>query len=264
MFRELREKSRAAGTGRVPPGRTVPHRPRRPRHGPAGRAAGRSDRTRPVMVLDSALRPIARARWPEEVARPNRGFGGAGSPTRPPVPTAGAGGRRRRGSSGGDPHRRRHALSSSWRCSPPGSVARRPRHPAMGARRGSSPWRCCGNRGAYEVESRLKGDVLQDLFTGSYHDEEEAAGACSGAWVTPCHRRLPGRPGGGPPPPPATGRGGRPGGGRDAGPPVAAVLGAQRGVRPEGPRRGGGVAPWRSGFLLLLPAAVTTRRATSR
>jgi len=29
---------------------------------------------------------------------------------------------------------------------------------------------------AYEVESRLKGDVLQDLFTGSYRDEDEAAG----------------------------------------------------------------------------------------
>lgn len=105
---------------------------------------------------------------------------------------------------------------------------------------------------AYEVESRLKGDLLQDLFTGSYRDEEEAAGLLRRFGYTlagPCRvARV-----------------------------EAAVRGSEGGARParwqeemQGPQSRlyaalsdvcadvlgvAAVAPWRSGFLLLVPAA---------
>ena len=104
---------------------------------------------------------------------------------------------------------------------------------------------------AYEVESRLKGDVLQDLFTGSYRDEGEATGLLRrlGYTLPGAYRvaRL-----------------------------EAALSAADRDARParwqeemQGPQSRlysalnevcaevlgvAVVAPWRSGFLLLLPA----------
>ena len=194
---------------------------------------------RPVMVLDGALRPLARARWPAGVVptqgwlrRPRRAGTGAERPVVTPIAVGTHFGGYLAVLPGGAPL---DVLDT-----------RAIEHAA-----GIFALEMLREQSAYEVESRLKGDLLQDLFTGSYRDEEEAAGLlrrlgytlagpCRVARVDAASRADGGRP-------PARWQEELQGPHSrlytaltDA---CADVLGVAA------------VAPWRSGFLLLVPAA---------
>jgi hypothetical protein len=199
---------------------------------------------RPVMVLDGALRPLASARWPDGVAprqgwlrRPrSSGAGGGPAPERPVITPIAVG----------------THFGGFLAVLPAGAPLDVLDTRAIEHAAGIFALEMLREQTAYEAESRLKGDLLQDLFTGSWRDEAEAAGLL---------RRL-GYPLSGPcrvarieP----TLRGGGDGAARPArwqeelqGPQsrlyavlneiCADVVGTAA------------VAPWRSGFLLLLPA----------
>jgi hypothetical protein len=200
---------------------------------------------RPVMVLDSALRPMASARWPEGQA-PSQTWLRRG-------PLAEGGGRG--GAVGDHPVVTPIAVGTHFggylAVLPAGASLDVLDTRAIEHAAGIFALEMLREQSAYEVESRLKGDVLQDLFTGSYRDEEEAAGLLRRLGYT------------------------LPGACRVARVEVAAAPG-DREARParwqeemQGPQSRlyaalnevcakvlgvAAVAPWRSGFLLLLPA----------
>jgi hypothetical protein len=179
---------------------------------------------RPVKVLDGALRPLASARWPSEAA---------GEPVMTPIAVG--------------------THFGGYLAVLPGDApldvldTRAIEHAA-----GIFALEMLREQSAYEVESRLKGDVLQDLLTGSYRDEAEAEGLVRRLGYTlggPCRVvRI-----------------------------ETALRAGDGGVRPvrwqeemQGPQSRlyatltdvcsqvlgvAAVAPWRSGFLILLPAA---------
>jgi len=197
---------------------------------------------RPVMVLDSALRPIASARWPEGHApsqswlRRGRLAEGGLDPDEHPVVTPIAVGTH---------------FGGYLAVLPAGASLDVLDTRAIEHAAGIFALEMLREQSAYEVESRLKGDVLQDLFTGSYRDEDEAAGLLRRLGYT------------------------LPGAYRVARVEAAAAAGDREG-RParwqeemQGPQSRlysalnevcakilgvAAVAPWRSGFLLLLPA----------
>jgi hypothetical protein len=197
---------------------------------------------RPVMVLDSALRPIASARWPEGLApsqswlRRGRLADAGLDPDEHPVITPIAVGTH---------------FGGYLAVLPAGASLDVLDTRAIEHAAGIFALEMLREQSAYEVESRLKGDVLQDLFTGSYRDEDEAAGLLRRLGYT------------------------LPGAYRVARVEAAAAAGDREG-RParwqeemQGPQSRlysalnevcakilgvAAVAPWRSGFLLLLPA----------
>jgi hypothetical protein len=197
---------------------------------------------RPVMVLDSALRPIASARWPEGHApsqswlRRGRLADAGLDPDEHPVVTPIAVGTH---------------FGGYLAVLPAGASLDVLDTRAIEHAAGIFALEMLREQSAYEVESRLKGDVLQDLFTGSYRDEDEAAGLLRRLGYT------------------------LPGAYRVARVEAAAAAGDREG-RParwqeemQGPQSRlysalnevcakilgvAAVAPWRSGFLLLLPA----------
>jgi len=199
--------------------------------------------SRPVMVLDSALRPIASARWPEGLApsqswlrRGRLADAGGLDPDDHPVITPIAVGTH---------------FGGYLAVLPAGASLDVLDTRAIEHAAGIFALEMLREQSAYEVESRLKGDVLQDLFTGSYRDEDEAAGLLRRLGYT------------------------LPGAYRVARVEAAAAAGDREG-RParwqeemQGPQSRlysalnevcakilgvAAVAPWRSGFLLLLPA----------
>jgi hypothetical protein len=212
---------------------------------------------RPVMVLDTALRPLASARWPNDRmprqswlrSTRHSGPGGRGALTmseatapggaedEPPVLTLIAVGTHFGG-----------YLAVLSAGAPLDVLDTR----AIEHAAGIFALEMLREQSAYEVESRLKGDVLQDLFTGSYRDEEEAttlvrrlgytvSGPYRVARVDTSH------PSG------------------DSAPGQARWQEEIQGPRSRlygaftelcGELLGvGAIAPWRSGFLLLLPAS---------
>jgi hypothetical protein len=246
MFRELREKSRQLERAvflQAELSRTALDAP-----GMEPLAERLADLiARPVMVLDSALRPLASARWPEgqpptqswlrrgRLAEPGD-RGAAGETADQPVVTPIAVG----------------THFGGYLAVLPGGASldvldvRAIEHAA-----GIFALEMLREQSAYEVESRLKGDVLQDLFTGSYRDEEEAAGLLRRLGYTlPGAYRV------------ARVEAAAAPGDRDA-------LPARWQEEMQGPQSRlysalnevcakvlgvAAVAPWRSGFLLLLPA----------
>jgi hypothetical protein len=123
---------------------------------------------RPVMVLDPALRPLATAGWPEQ-PQPGEDWrdGGrgeswwrrqAGRAGRPALTPIGVGGH-----FGG-------YLAVLDAAKPLDQIdARAIEHAAS-----MFALEMLRERTAYEVESRLKGDLLRELFTGTYGDERDA------------------------------------------------------------------------------------------
>jgi hypothetical protein len=198
---------------------------------------------RPVVVLDEALRPLASARWPDDQVpsqawlSQSREPSGAGRRTPRPVLTPiGVGGH-----FGG-------YVAVLPEGSPLGIVDLRAIEHAAGV----FALEMLREQSAYEVESRLKSDLLQDLFTGTYQDEEEAADLLSRLGYTvagpfrvvrvePVIRPAALRPGDARWQAEIQGPGSR----LYAG--FSEVCAKVAGVA--------AVAPWRSGFLLLLPAS---------
>lgn len=243
MFRELREKSRQLERAvflQAELSRTALDAP-----GMEPLAERLADLiARPVMVLDSALRPLASARWPDGQP-PTQAWLRRGRLAEPP----------------GDAEAAEHPVVTPIAVGthfggylavlPAGASLDVLDVRAIEHAAGIFALEMLREQSAYEVESRLKGDVLQDLFTGSYRDEEEAAGLL---------RRLGYN---------------LPGAYRVARVEAAAAPGDRDG-RParwqeemQGPHSRlyaalnevsakvlgvAAVAPWRSGFLLLLPA----------
>jgi hypothetical protein len=239
MFRELREKSRQLERAvflQAELSRTALDAP-----GMDPLAERLADLiARPVMILDSALRPIASARWPDGHAPSQswlrRGHLADPDPDDHPVVTPIAVGTH---------------FGGYLAVLPAGASLDVLDTRAIEHAAGIFALEMLREQSAYEVESRLKGDVLQDLFTGSYRDEEEAAGLLRRLGYT------------------------LPGAYRVARVEAAAAAGDREG-RParwqeemQGPQSRlysalnevcakvlgvAAVAPWRSGFLLLLPA----------
>jgi hypothetical protein len=242
MFRELREKSRQLERAvflQAELSRTALDAP-----GMEPLAERLADLiARPVMVLDSALRPVASARWPEgqvpsqswlhrgRLAEHSTGAG-ADQPVVTPIAVG-------------------THFGGYLAVLPAGASLDVLDLRAIEHAAGIFALEMLREQSAYEVESRLKGDVLQDLFTGSYRDEEEAAGLLRRLGYT------------------------LPGAYRVARVEAATTAGDRDG-RParwqeemQGPHSRlyaalnevctkvlglAAVAPWRSGFLLLLPA----------
>src|SRR5581483_4689392 len=247
MFRELREKSRQLERAvflQAELSRTALDAP-----GMDPLAERLADLiARPVMVLDSALRPLASARWPDGQV-PSRTWLRRGSLAEPTGGPTGPGG------DGDDPVVTPIAVGTHFggylAVLPAGASLDVLDRRAIEHAAGIFALEMLREQSAYEVESRLKGDVLQDLFTGSYRDEEEAAGLLRRLGYT------------------------LPGAYRVARVEAAASPGDREG-RParwqeemQGPQSRlygalnevcakilgvAAVAPWRSGFLLLLPA----------
>lgn len=201
---------------------------------------------RPVMVLDEELRPLASARWPVDQA-PSQAwlrrarFAGqpAAAPSRPDLPVV-------------TPIAVGTHFGGYLAVLPAGASLDVLDTRAIEHAAGIFALEMLREQSAYEVESRLKGDLLQDLFTGTFRDEEEAAGLLGRLGYTlagPCRvARV-----------------------------EAAARAGDNGPRParwqeemQGPQSRlysaltdvcagllgvAAVAPWRSGFLLLLPAA---------
>ncbi|HMC04909.1 MAG TPA: helix-turn-helix domain-containing protein [Actinomycetota bacterium] len=239
MFRELREKSRQLERAvflQAELSRTALDAP-----GMEPLAERLADLiARPVMVLDSALRPIASARWPEGHAPSQSWLRRTRlterDPDDQPVVTPIAVGTH---------------FGGYLAVLPAGASLDVLDTRAIEHAAGIFALEMLREQSAYEVESRLKGDVLQDLFTCSYRDEEEAAGLLRRLGYT------------------------LPGAYRVARVEAAAAPGDREG-RParwqeemQGPQSRlysalnevcakvlgvAAVAPWRSGFLLLLPA----------
>lgn len=197
---------------------------------------------RPVMVLDGALRPLASARWPAEVLpsqswvhRPRRSGARPAAGEKPVITPIAVG----------------THFGGYLAVLPAGAPLDVLDTRAIEHAAGIFALEMLREQSAYEVESRLKGDLLQDLFTGSYRDEEEAAGFLRRLGYTltgPCRVAR-----------------------------VDAATRAESGARParwqeemQGPHSRlytvltdacaeilgvTAVAPWRAGFLLLMPAA---------
>jgi len=201
---------------------------------------------RPVMVLDEELRPLASARWPEDQApsqawlrraRPAGQSPAAPSPPDVPVVTPIAVGTH---------------FGGYLAVLPAGASLDVLDTRAIEHAAGIFALEMLREQSAYEVESRLKGDLLQDLFTGSFRDEEEAAGLLGRLGYTlagPCRvarveaaARI-----GDNEPRPARWQGQMQG-------PQSRLYSALTDVC-AGLLGIAAVAPWRSGFLLLLPAA---------
>ena len=194
---------------------------------------------RPVMVLDEELRPLASARWPEDQA-PSQAWLRPASASGADVPVV-------------TPIAVGTHFGGYLAVLPAGASLDVLDVRAIEHAAGIFALEMLREQSAYEVESRLKGDLLQDLFTGMYRDEEEAAGLLGRLGYTltgPCRvARVE-----------AAARSGDRGGPRPArwqeemqGPQsrlysaLTEVCAGLLGVA--------AVAPWRSGFLLLLPAA---------
>jgi hypothetical protein len=119
------------------------------------------------MVLDSALRPIASARWPEGHAPsqswlrrgrlPDTDVEGEDHPVVTPIAVG-------------------THFGGYLAVLPAGASLDVLDTRAIEHAAGIFALEMLREQSAYEVESRLKGDVLQDLFTGSYRDDDEAAG----------------------------------------------------------------------------------------
>jgi sugar diacid utilization regulator/putative methionine-R-sulfoxide reductase with GAF domain len=200
---------------------------------------------RPVMVLDSALRPLASARWPADTvpseawlrrARRATAVASDADDDKPLVTPIAVG----------------THFGGYLAVLPAGASLDILDQRAIEHAAGIFALEILREQSAYEVESRLKGNLLQDLFTGSYRDEEEAAGLLRRLGFTlagPCRvARVE-----------TTARAG------DAGPGPARWQ-----EEMQGPQSRlysqltdvsaevlgvAAVAPWRSGFLLLVPAA---------
>jgi hypothetical protein len=199
---------------------------------------------RPVMVLDAALRPLASARWPDDQVPSDAWLRRARQPEQP---------------GGGDGDDKPVVTPIAVGTHFGGYLAVLPAGASLDVLDTRAIEHAAGifalemlrEQSAYEVESRLKGDLLQDLFTGSYRDEEEAAGLLRRLGYTltgPCRVAR-----------------------------VDAATRKESGARParwqeemQGPHSRlytaltevcaellgvAAVAPWRSGFLLLMPAA---------
>ncbi|MDQ1515102.1 MAG: hypothetical protein QOE80_932 [Actinomycetota bacterium] len=252
MFRELREKSRLLERAvflQAELSRTALDAP-----GMEPLAERLADLiARPVMVLDSALRPMASARWPEEQL-PNQSWLRRGR-----LPDPGGTGTGRGGNTAGDAADHPVVTPIAVGTHFGGYLAVLPGGASLDVLDTRAIEHAAGifalemlrEQSAYEVESRLKGDVLQDLFTGSYRDEDEAAGLLRRLGYT------------------------LPGAYRVVRVEAAAASGDREG-RParwqeemQGPHSRlygalnevcvkvlgvAAVAPWRSGFLLLMPA----------
>lgn len=199
---------------------------------------------RPVMVLDEELRPLASARWPQDQA-PSQAWlrlaRRAGQPTaaRPDLPVI-------------TPIAVGTHFGGYLAVLPAGASLDVLDTRAIEHAAGIFALEMLREQSAYEVESRLKGDLLQDLFTGTFRDEEEAAGLLRRLGYTlagPCRvARVE-----------AAARAG------DGGPRPARWQEEMQGPQSRlyaaltdvcaGLLGVAAVAPWRSGFLLLLPAA---------
>jgi PucR C-terminal helix-turn-helix domain/GAF domain/GGDEF-like domain len=242
MFRELREKSRQLERAvflQAELSRTALDAP-----GMEPLAERLADLiSRPVMVLDAALRPLASARWPADQV-PSQAWlrrtrlpegDGPGSGEQPVMTPIAVG-----------------THFGGYLAVVPGGASldvldtRAIEHAA-----GIFALEMLREQSAYEVESRLKGDLLQDLFTGSYRDEEEAAGllrrlgypltgACRVARVEAASRSVEGGPR------PARWQ-------EEMQGPHSRLYSALTEVCHEVLGLAA-IAPWRSGFLLLLPA----------
>lgn len=200
---------------------------------------------RPVMVLDPGMHRLAAARWPDDLA-PDPSWLHEGS---------GFGVRRRREGPRGLPAVAPIAVGSHFGgylavCDAEAPMdeidARAIEHAAM-----VFALEMLRERTSYEVESRLKGDLLRELFSGGQHDEREAqrllrdlGSSVAGPWRVALlgaawrHAKPVG-----------------PAAWRDEvqGPHLALYAAVQREVRAlVGVAT---VAPWRDRFLLLLPAA---------
>ncbi|HKN39140.1 MAG TPA: helix-turn-helix domain-containing protein [Acidimicrobiia bacterium] len=253
MFRELREKSRQLERAvflQAELSRTALDAP-----GMEPLAERLADLiARPVMVLDSGLRPLASARWPGDVVPtqgwlrrprfPDAGPAPAGAEDLPVVTPIAVG----------------THFGGYLAVLPAGASLDVLDTRAIEHAAGIFALEMLREQSAYEVESRLKGDVLQDLFTGSYRDEDEAAGLLRrlGYTLPGAYRvaRVEVATGGG------GGGGGGAGGGADARParwqeemqgPQSRLYAALNAVCTEVIGMAA-LAPWRSGFLLLLPA----------
>lgn len=200
---------------------------------------------RPVMVLDSALRPLASARWPAGAvpseawlrrARRATAVASDADDDKPVVTPIAVG----------------THFGGYLAVLPAGASLDILDQRAIEHAAGIFALEILREQSAYEVESRLKGNLLQDLFTGSYRDEEEAAGLlrrlgftlagpCRVALVEAAARSGEARPG------PARWQEEMQGPQSRLYSQLTEVSAEVLGV--------GAVAPWRSGFLLLVPAA---------
>ena len=200
---------------------------------------------RPVMVLDGALRPLASARWPEAVVprqawlRRPRSAGAAGggpAPDRPVMTPIAVG----------------THFGGFLAVLPAGAPLDVLDTRAIEHAAGIFALEMLREQSAYEVESRLKGDLLQDLFTGSWRDEAEAAGLlrrlgyplsgpCRVARVEPALRS-----GGDGSPRPSRWQ-------EELQGPQSRLYAALTDICDD-VTGVAAVAPWRSGFLVLLPA----------
>ncbi len=124
---------------------------------------------RPVMVLDEELRPLASARWPQDQApsqawlRLARRAGQPAATARPDLPVV-------------TPIAVGTHFGGYLAVLPAGASLDVLDTRAIEHAAGIFALEMLREQSAYEVESRLKGDLLQDLFTGTFRDEEEAAG----------------------------------------------------------------------------------------
>ena len=133
---------------------------------------------RPVMVLDAALRPLASARWPDDQvptdawlrrARQSEQPAGGDADDKPVVTPIAVG----------------THFGGYLAVLPAGASLDVLDTRAIEHAAGIFALEMLREQSAYEVESRLKGDILQDLFTGSYRDEEEAASLLRRLGYTP-------------------------------------------------------------------------------
>src|SRR5487761_1651778 len=226
---------------------------------------------RPVMVADHAFQPLASARWPDG-CEPGRDWLRAAEPG---AAAAGAsGGAGAAGASAERPRIAQIAVGRHFGGHLAVLEAGRPLDAidmrAIEQAATIFALEMLREQSAYEAESRIKGNLLEDLFTGAWHDDAEASvllrrlgytvdGACRVARLDAVIARGGRAPGGRAP------GGGAPGGGAPGGRPPGGRWREQI-QRPESRLYtalsqaceqiwgAAAVAPWRSGFLALLPA----------
>jgi hypothetical protein len=225
---------------------------------------------RPVMVADHAFQPLASARWPDgcEPGRdwlrvPEPGAAAAGASGRAGAAGAGADAAGADGGSAGRPRIAQIAVGRHFGGHLAVLEAGRPLDAidmrAIEQAATIFALEMLREQSAYEAESRIKGNLLEDLFTGAWHGDAEASallrrlgytldGACRVARLDAVIADGPA--------PGARAPGGRAPGGRWR----------EQIQRPESRLYtalsqaceqiwgAAAVAPWRSGFLALLPA----------
>lgn len=200
---------------------------------------------RPVMVLDEELRPLASARWPQDQApsqawlRPARRAGQPTATARPDLPVV-------------TPIAVGTHFGGYLAVLPAGASLDVLDTRAIEHAAGIFALEMLREQSAYEVESRLKGDLLQELFTGTFRNEDEAAGLLGRLGYTlagPCRvaRVEAAARAGDDRPRPARWQ-------EEMQGPQSRLYAALTDVC-AGLLGVAAVAPWRSGFLLLLPAA---------